>query len=143
MKNVLTILGLAALVAFTACNGPTGGRTDKGTGREIVGPGEGKFTFHEPTLSTHVKQGEKKEAKFSITRGTNFTDDVALEFGDLPKDLKIDPAHPVIKAGEKEVTVTVEATKDASPTDHEIKVTAKPQKGEPITKTFKVTVDKP
>ncbi|HZT80227.1 MAG TPA: hypothetical protein VFA26_08395 [Gemmataceae bacterium] len=144
MKNLLAFTAVAALVAFAGCNNtPPGGpgATNKNNG---VGTPENSFKLSLPETSTAVKQGEKQTAKIGISRGKNFDQDVTLSFDNLPQGVTITPAHPVLKAGEKDVTLSVEAARDAALGDFTINVTGKPaREGAATTGSFKVTVKKP
>jgi uncharacterized membrane protein len=96
-----------------------------------------------PRLATTLKQGETKEVKVSIDRGKEFQENVKLSFEPSGKGIKVEPASPEIKAGEKEETaIKVTADKDAPLGDHTIKVTGTPEKGEKTSVDLKVTVEK-
>ena len=94
-------------------------------------------------MGTSIKQGEKAEVKIGITR-KDFDQDVALTFKDVPKGVTISPAHTTIKAGDKEVNVSVEAAKDAALGEHTVTIVGKPEKeGPEATNTWKITVKQP
>src|SRR5262249_11004467 len=102
---------------------------------------ENSFKLDLPNLETSVKQGEKKTVTVGISRGKNFNQDVKLDFG-LPPGLKMSPASPVIKAGDKNVEVSFEAAKDAALGHHTINVTGTPATGDKGASTLKIEVKK-
>jgi len=99
------------------------------------------FKLGTPLLSTHIKQGEKKEVTITIDRGDAFKENVQLKL-EAPKGLKVSADNLTIKPGDKESKVFVEADKDAPLGDHAITVTGTPEKGEPTSVPLKVTVEK-
>jgi len=98
------------------------------------------FTIKAPTLSTSLKQGEKKEVEISISRGNEFTQPVKLSFTNIPAGLKVDTTEPQVKTDESNAKVWVEATKTATPGDYTIQVTGTPETGKATTASMKVTV---
>jgi uncharacterized membrane protein len=146
MKRLIATLGITALIALTGCgDGTTGGpgAKDKDKGTHVTQP-ENSFKLSPPTLGTTIKQGEKTDVKIGVSRGKNFDQDVALSFKDVPQGVSITPAHPTLKASEKDVTVAVEAAKDATLGDFTINIVGKPAKeGPEATDSFKITVKKP
>jgi len=101
------------------------------------------FTLSAPLLSTSVNQGESKEVSIGIKRDKTFDQDVTLNFGEMPEGVTIEPADPVIKAGETEAKVTITCAADASLGDFGIKVTGHPAEGRDAMTEIKVTVAKP
>jgi len=155
MKVLRTLALTLPVCIFLGCNDThTGGpnankpRDDKTVGertRETTGIGtpENTFKISLPTLETSVKQGEKKSAKISISRGKNFDQDVKLDFGKLPTGVTLSPMSPTIKHGENDVDVTFEAAKDAAVGDHTVSVTATPKEGASTSGEMKLGVKKP
>jgi len=134
-----------ALVAFTGCNqGTPGGpgATDPKARKALYGQADDTFNLSVPTLSTSIKQGDAKEVSVGIKRGTNFDQDVALTFADVPTGVTIDPASPVIKHSDTEAKFTLKAGDEAPVGDFTIKVTGHPTKGGDATNVFKLTVAK-
>jgi uncharacterized membrane protein len=146
MKQLLAAVAVSALLATAGCDhGTTGGpgAKDKDRGPHAVQP-EDSFKLSTPMTGTTLKQGEKADVKIGISRGKNFDQDVKVSFGNVPQGVTITPAHPTLKASEKEIDVTVEAGKDAAVGDHTINVEGKPaREGPEGTGTIKVTVKKP
>jgi uncharacterized membrane protein len=136
MKKLMAGLLVASLAVFAGCesHSSTGG-----------GPGSGiadKFEVKVPSLSTHVKQGEKKEVTLALWRGKEFKENVQLNFK-VPQGLKVTPSPAEIKASETETKVMVEASDNAPLEDQTIEVTGVPDKGEPTPAVaLKVTVEK-
>jgi len=104
---------------------------------------ENTFRLSVPTLSTHLKQGEKKVVTIGISRAKNFDQDVTVKFADVPKGVSIDPEEPVIKHGEKDVKVNVSAADDAALNDFTINIMGHPTTGPDATNELKLTIDKP
>ena len=100
------------------------------------------FTLSVPTFSTTLKQGEAKTDKIGIHRGKNFAEDVSLHFSGLPKGVTIDPPNPMIKASDKEATVTLKAADDAPVGDFMVKVNGHPTTGADAMNEFKISIRK-
>jgi uncharacterized membrane protein len=145
MKRLLSVLAVAGILAFTGCDNKSSsggpGATNSGKGAHLSQP-EQTFKLSMPTFSTTIKQGESKDVKIGINRGTNFDQDVALKFEDVPKGLTIDAASAVIKHGDKEINVKLKAADDAAVGDHTIKVKGHPEKGPDAGDVLKVKIDK-
>ncbi len=138
MKHLRTIVLVAPLVLALGCNTSTPGgpgaskpASNKPVGEKVhdaVANPENTFTVSLPSLETHLKQGEKKTIKISISRGKNFDQDVNLEMTGIPKGVTASPGSPSIKSSDKEADVTFEASKDAELGDFTVHVTATPAK---------------
>lgn len=146
MRHTLTSLVAAAMLALVACGDdskPGGPGVTKPNGdKPIVGQTDNTFTLDVPNTSTDVVQGETKTITIDINRGTNFDQDVNIEFGDVPKGVTLEPKTPVLKHGEDNVKVTVTAAADAALGDFEVKVLGKPGTGPTATSTLKIGVSK-
>ena len=129
MKTVL-IVGLAAMVALVGCKkSESGGRAGNDTFKVVV-----------PAIGIDVKQGELETVQVSIERGEGFKQSVKLEFR-ASAGINVDPASTMVQPGDKgEVQLRISATKDAPLGDSKILVKGTPDKGEPATTEFKVTV---
>jgi uncharacterized membrane protein len=145
MKKLLAVLAVGVLTTGIGCNvkGTSGGPGTTDPNKKTLGQEENTFSLSPPLTSITIKQGEKQNVKIGISRGKNFDQDVKLNFGELPKGISITPAHPTIAAGDKDTTVSVEATKEAAINDFTITVTGKPEKGGEAKNTFKIAVKKP
>jgi hypothetical protein len=152
MKNTLTALAAAALIAMVGCNSGTPGGPGADKAKEqanesklkkledkIIQP-ENTFTLSTPTLSTSLKQSESKVVTLGIHRGKNFDENVTLKFEDLSKGVTIEPATPTIKKGDTETKVSVKAADDAALGDFTVKVIGHPDKGPDSVNTLKLTV---
>jgi hypothetical protein len=142
MKSAFVGLLVAALVAAAGCDGkdsPGGPGATNPTGKQPL-YGQADNTFNLTAPSTGLKQGETKAVSISIKRGTNFQDDVALEFTDVPQGVSLEPASPVIKHGDKATEVTLKAAADASLGDFKVKVTGHPTKGGDGSTELKIAV---
>src|SRR5689334_4981788 len=154
MKTLCKILVPVALAGVLGCGettkpGGPGAATPKAAktagekAKEAVGAvPERAFELKLPG-STSVSQGESKTVHVGISRGKNFDQDVKLSFDGVPPGVKLTPASPTLKAGDKSEDVTVAAAKDAALGDHTIKVTGTPATGAATSGEFKVTVKKP
>lgn len=133
MTNLLRTAALAVVaLAPVACNTSSQGG-NAGT--------KDSFTVTGPTMSTTVKQGDRQTVKLTLNRGSDFKKDVALA-ATAPTGLKVDLGSKKVAASEPaEVTMTIEATKDAAVGDHVIKVTATPDSGKATDLEVKVKVE--
>ena len=145
MRRTFTILMIGAFVTGLGCNksepgGPDARKAD--SKKAITGaPKNETFRISAPTMTTALKQGEKKEIDITVDRSSEFKQDVTLTFkGD--KGVTVTPASATVKASDKDtkVKVTVEADKDGPIGEATIHVTAKPQTGESTNVDFKVNV---
>lgn len=102
--------------------------------KPVIGEAKEAFSLRTPTLSTSVKQGETKSATISISRGTNFDDDVQLSFSDLPTGVTIEPANPLLKHDDMEVKLDVTASDNAAIGEFTVHVTGHPMKSGPDAK---------
>lgn len=146
MKRLTAVILTGAILVATGCNNNSSKSGGPGaTNREGVHitQQENSFSLSPPKLSSSVKQGEKQNVTIGISRGKGFDEDVVLSFGELPKGVTITPANPTIKHGDKDLTLALDAAKDAALGDHEIHITAKPSKGPEAKDSFKITVKKP
>jgi uncharacterized membrane protein len=147
MKCTWIVAGAFLLAVVVGCNeekksGGPGVEKDKGGGGTLT-QRENTLSISGPTLSTKIRQGETKDVTIKITRGKNFDQDVKLTFGAVPKGVTIEPEAPMLKAGDKDITVKVKTADDAALGDHEITVHGKPTKEGPEAKDkFKITVEK-
>jgi hypothetical protein len=145
IPSLLIGLTLAGLLAVTGCKtGEQGGPgADKGNPNPLSAPDD-SFTLTVPTTATTIKQGESKNVTIGIKRGKNFDQDVKLSFSGAPSGAKIDPSQPVLKKSEKEVSLTVAASKDAALGRHTITVTGAPARsGREATNTFDIKITEP
>jgi hypothetical protein len=152
MKRLISVLVVAALATVVGCNtsgtgGSTGSRsstTDHSSTHQsgygpgdtheekhhlpAVGGGQDTFRLSGPLLATAIKQGERKEITVSASRGSDFKQDIQLKIT-APNGLKVTPANPVIKAGDKEAKLEVEVAKDAPIGDQTISINGVPAEG--------------
>jgi uncharacterized membrane protein len=110
--------------------------------RPIVADKANTFTLHAPKMSTTLDTGKKREMEISISRGKEFTQSVKLEFKP-PAGVTVTPAMATIPAGQDKVTVTVEATKDASAGKAQVQVMAIPESGQSVSLEIPVEVKHP
>src|SRR4051812_17786791 len=109
MKKAFLAVAVAAMVVISGCDkGTTGGPgkdKDKDSLKNKVSQADETFTLSVPSAS--VKQGESKTVTVKITRGKNFTEDVALKFDGMPEGVTVDPAAPTLKKSDDTLDLTV------------------------------------
>jgi uncharacterized membrane protein len=138
-RSITALVGVALIAIGCNQSSPPGG---PGANKQqpAVGQGDNTFKLNAPVTETSIKQGETKEATLSISRGKNFTEDVKVEFSELPKGVTIMPATPSIKASDKDAKLTIEAAKDAALGHHVITVWGTPTQGEKTSVSLKIEV---
>ncbi len=149
MKMFCTGLVMLALGAFVGCTGGITGTSEKHPGgpgatnattkAPVVGEADNTFSLSTPG-TTHLKQGEAKDVRIDIKRGKNFDKDVTLKFTDIPKDVEIKPASPVIKHGDTGVVVNVKALDTAAVGDFTVKIDGHPTEGPDAKATLEIKV---
>ena len=152
MKRLYAFTAALSLAALVGCGqngtaptnkvGGPGARTPEDRGGSVLTQKDNTFSLDMPNLETNIKQGESKVVEIGISRGTNFDQDVALSFTDVPKGVTLDPSSPSIKKSDKTAKVTVKAADDAAIGHHTIKATGKPGSGAEASNTFKIEVQK-
>ena len=151
MRKLFSCLTAAALVGLLGCqneNNKPGGPgvndpNQKVTNRGTLTQADNTFELKPPLLETTVKQGQSKTVNLGIDRGRNFSQDVKLEFGDLPKGVKVTPQSQDFKAGMNEVQLTIEAAPDAALGHHTVAINGTPTTGAKASTTMKIEVEKP
>jgi len=140
MNRILASLFVASLIGTVGC-GNSGSAGGPGTGKQPL-IGQADETFNLTTSSMTVKQGEAAQGTIGIKRGTNFSQDVALNFTELPKGVTLDPTSPMIKGNATDAKFTLNAADDAVVGEYTIKLAGHPGKGGDATNEFKLTVAK-
>jgi len=134
------VMTLAVVVGCDQSKRTAGGpgATTSGGKPPLYGQADDTFTL---TLAAQsVKLGDAKEATVGIKRGTNFDQDVGIQFVDLPAGVTVSPTDPALKHGDADAKVTLKATDEAVPGDYTVKVMGHPTKGGDATTEFKLTV---
>ena len=151
MRGFWKTLGVGAvsalgLILTSGCgqSGTSGGpgANQQTSNKPVIGESDNAFRLSTPSLSTSVKQGERKDVNIGISRGNNFDQDVALKFEDLPQGVTIDPASPMLKHDAKDVQVAVAAAPDAAVGDFTLHVVGHPATGPDATSDLKLSVTK-
>jgi len=143
MKKVIAVAALSLTAALAGCGQGTSGGPGASTPPSkpnVLGQDENTFSL--AITSTAVRQGEKKDMLVGISRGKNFSEDVALKFAGLPVGVSVAPAAPGIKHSATESTVTLTAAPDAALGDFTVTVTGHPAKGADAVTEVKLSVDK-
>lgn len=137
MRQFMT-LGLAlAVAAFVGCNNSErGGQTSENTRASET------FKVKAPATATTIKQGDKQTVKLSLDRGKDFKRSVTLK-SENPTGISVDLDPRTVKASDGDtVTASVSVAKDAPVGEHNVRVTATPEKGNSAEVDFKVKVEK-
>ena len=143
MKSFFATLLLGGLVGLMGCGqGTSGGpgASSPPSPKTLVGQTEDTFSL--VLSSVKLNQGETKAVPVGIKRGKNFSEEVSLKLGDLPKGVTLDPAGAMIKHGDTEVTLTLKAAEDAALGDFTVKVAGHPTKGADAVAELKLAVAK-
>jgi hypothetical protein len=141
-RSFITALVVASAV-IVGCD--QGKQTAGGPGATTPGAkpplyGQADDTFNLTLGGQSLTQGDGKEVTVGIKRGTNFDQDVGLQFSGLPAGVTASPAGPALKHGDAEAKVTLKAADEAAPGEYTVKVTGHPAKGGDATTEFKLTV---
>jgi len=143
MKNFFVISLLGALAILVGCNQDTSGgpgATTPPSKKPMLGQTEDTFSLAAP--STKLNQGETKIVSVGIKRGKNFSEDVSLKLADLPTGVTFDPASALIKHGDTDAKITLQAAADAALGDFTAKLTGHPTKGADAVAEMKISVAK-
>ena len=144
--TTMMIVGGAALALY-GCNQDS---TPGGPGtalpeseKPMVGRTDNTFTLDVPMMAAKLEQGAMDTLTIGIKRGTNFAQDVALNFSDVPQGIHIQPDTPMIARTEEEAKFTVHADADAPLGDFKVKVSGVPETGAPANAELSLTITKP
>jgi len=143
MKIFFTSILLGVCVTLTGCDQGTSGGPGASTPpakAPMVGQTDDTFSMTVP--STKLNQGETKIIAIGISRGKNFSGDVSLKLGDLPKGVSCDPSSPVIMQADTDAKLTLRAAADAALGDFTVKVAGHPAKGADASSELRLTVAK-
>src|SRR4051794_8709387 len=132
IRKILTLSLSLTVLVLAACNKSSSGGN----------PGTNdSFQLKGPTLTTHLKPGERQIVQVTISRGSDFKQGLALDVAE-PKGLKVTlDRKRVASADPAEVNLTVEAEKGAPLGEALVKVTATPDTGAAASLDVKVRVD--
>lgn len=146
MKSILARLTAGALalaaVVLVGCNQgkQTAGGPGATTGEKPPAYGQADDTFNLTLAAQSMKPGDAKEVTVGIKRGTNFDQDVGVQFVGLPAGVTVSPAGPALKHGDADARVTLKAADGVAPGDYTVKVVGHPARGGDATTEFKLTV---
>jgi hypothetical protein len=110
------------------------------TNKPIIGEADKTFRLDVPDLPTFLNQGETKTVTISLSRGTDFDQDVTLELSGMPQGVTADPPRAMIKHGEKEASFKFQAADDAALGDFTINVIGHPATGADAKSEFKLKI---
>jgi hypothetical protein len=110
--------------------------------KPVITDSKDTFSLRVPVLATAIKQGELKTMTISIQRGSEFADDVNLQFASIPAGITINPSAPVIMQSDKEVKLEITAADTAPVGEFSVKVMGHPMKsGQDAENEFKLHVE--
>jgi uncharacterized membrane protein len=135
MRSAIAMVLMFVLAAVSGCQSSSerGGGMTKDAGFKVV----------VPTFSTEIKQGETKDVIVSLERGENLKQDVKLQIK-TSDGISVEPTKVWVKASDKpDVQFQVSAAKDAALGSYKVSVKGTPEKGEPASTEFNVTVVAP
>lgn len=149
VRALFSVLSLAAaFLLFTAgCNrespkgGPGADKANKGTNTSGSNDTANTFSINVPSGNTNVTQGEQTEIGVSISRGSNFTQDVKLTFK-APEGVQVVPDTVTAKKGGDDAKITVKAADTATPGTTNLKVTGTPATGNPVSVDLGIEIKK-
>ena len=137
MKSLLAAI---ALLAIAGCGQGTPGGPGTSNDTPIFGQKDNTFNLSTPMMATSLRQGQAIEAVIGIERSGRFKKDVILHFSDLPQDVTVEPASPVVKYGTHEVKVTFKAQPNTPLGEFKVKVSGHPPQGTDAENIFKLTI---
>lgn len=144
MKRIYFAILMIGLTATIGCDkaGSPGGPGATAPGGKSPMMGQSDNTFNLTTSSMSIKQGETVDGVIGIKRGTNFSQNVAIAFTDLPAGVTVDPTPAAIKSDANELKFTLTATDAVTPGEYLVKLSGHPANGVDSTNDFKLTVGK-
>ena len=143
MKTVFTAILLGVCISLTGCNQGTSGGPGASTPPAMAPiTGQPEDTFSVTVPPTKLNQGETKVVAVAISRGKNFSGDVSLKIGTLPKGVTFNPTIPAIKQSDTTSQVTFTAAADAALGEFTINVAGHPAKGADASSDLKLTIVK-
>lgn len=132
--NKLLAGAMIAALALTGC------RTKS---EEGGGAGSDTFRLVVPAAATAVKQGELQTVRLAIERGAGFKQPISLAL-EAPAGIEVEPASAKVQPDDVgDVQVKITAATDAAIGSHRVQVKGTPDKGEPTSTEFVVTVSAP
>lgn len=145
MKTITTLILTGTAIALYGCSPSTPG--GPGTAKPesekpMIGQTDNTFTLDVPMMATKIEQGETNTLSIGIKRGTNFAQDVSLEFTDVPPGIHIQPDLPRIARTDEALELTLHAAEDAALGDFTVKVAGFPGTGAPANAELSLTISK-
>jgi uncharacterized membrane protein len=127
-RTALAFLAASLLAAGCETKSPPGGPGapgPNGTPPRVTTP-DNTFQINVPAMETDIKQGESKTVTISISRGTNFDQDVNLEIVNAPQGVTFKFHEATIRAADKESHLTITASENAALGEHKVQIKATP-----------------
>ena len=131
----------AAILGGCSKQSPKGGPGATGQPQGRTVDNAHVFQLSVPGQAIDIEQGQAQEVAISISRGSEFDQDVSLSFGGA-NGVIVTPANPVIAAGENQTKVEVQVDPNAPVGTANVEVTGTPQTGQPVSVSMRVDVNK-
>lgn len=110
------------------------------TNKPLVGEADRTFSLDVPDLPTTLQQGETETIEISLSRGTDFDQDVTIELSGMPQGVTANPQRAMIKHGEREASIKIQAADDAALGDFTVNVIGHPATGPDAKSEFKLNI---
>ena len=143
MRSLFVPAFMGILFVLTGCNESTSGgpgAVEPPSPQREVGQNENTFTLEAPVTTIDLVQGETRHITIGIKRETNFNQDVAIKFENMPLGVDTEPARPVIEHGAKDVEFTLTAASDAALGNFVAQIVGHPGTGADALVDFKIAV---
>jgi hypothetical protein len=140
MNKLATTFAMATLVTFAGCGQGTPGGPGSANKAPIFGQIDNTFNLTTPLLATSVKQGQQIEATIGVVRSGRFKKEVTLLFSDLPPEVTVEPAAPVVKPDSDSAKITFKTTPHTPVGDFKVKISGHPPRGADAQNIFKLSV---
>ncbi len=121
--NKLSVLGVLALLAASACGSVNAPKTDAGDVNPDVGASDFALALDQSSLSMAI--AGKTDVTVTLTRGSGFTDSVALTATGLPTGVTATFAASSLPGGTDSTTMTLTIDQTASAGTTDLMVTGK------------------
>ena len=140
MRCTFAVFAMMVVASVIGCTQGTPGGPGTTGEQPTFGQADNTFNLSVPMMSSSLQQGETTEATIGIKRATNFDEDVALKFENVPQGVTVEPASPAIKSGAADAKITFAASDEAPVGDYLVTITGKPTSGGDAQIDFKLTI---
>ncbi len=126
-STALTMFAIA--LTSLGCNQSQPGGAGTNAPQPTMGMAENTFKLNAPATETSIKQGERQTVSVSLSRGKNFTDDVKLDYTEMPKGISVTPSSTTVMSSDKDAKLSIDVAKDAAIGHHTVTINGTPSKG--------------